>query len=71
MRYLKRLMRNGGSFDRKLRTFGPIIPSPHKRVLGFNQPVGLVIRRRIYTPLYSGVELYPIFVSAALFEPEY
>jgi hypothetical protein len=31
-RYLKRCVGlNGGSFDRKLRTFGPIIPSPTNR----------------------------------------
>jgi hypothetical protein len=34
--------------------------------------LGLIspIRRRIYAPLYSGVELYQIFVSVALFEPQ-
>jgi hypothetical protein len=36
----------------------------------FNQPVGLAIRRRIYAPLCSSAELYQIFVSGALFEPE-
>jgi hypothetical protein len=28
------------------------------------------MRRRMYAPLYSGVELYQIFVSVAAFEPE-
>jgi hypothetical protein len=41
-----------------------------ERVLRFNQPVGLAIRRRIYAPLYSGAELYQVFESVTLFEPE-
>jgi hypothetical protein len=27
--------------------------------VGFDQPFGLAIRGRVYTPLYSGAELYP------------
>jgi hypothetical protein len=41
---------------------------PREPVSGF---FGLImaIRRKIHAPLYSGVELYQIFVSVATFEP--
>ncbi|MDR0589175.1 MAG: hypothetical protein LBG25_01375 [Spirochaetaceae bacterium] len=47
-----------------------VIKGSGERLLGFNQPLGPAIRRKLSAPLSSGAELYQIFVSAIVFEPD-